>query len=81
LMDLLHLQHTRAVLIPTPGQTEQVYLGARFARMFGFTCIGQHISLPVENEILDAQYPKLNGRNLLEESVAQLLSASSIKAI
>ena len=81
LMDLLHLQHTRAVLIPTPGQTEQVYLGARFERMFGFTCIGQHMSMPVENEILAAQYPKLNDRNLLEESIDQLLSASSPKAI
>jgi hypothetical protein len=80
LMDLLHLKHFRAVLIPTPGQTEQTYLGDRFARMYGFTCIRQSVSFPTEDVIADAQTPKLNTRNLLEESIDGLLAETSQRA-
>lgn len=77
LMDLLHLHHTRAVLIPTPGQTEQAYLADRFARMYGFTHIEQSMKFPNEVEIADARYPKLDSRNFLEESIDDLLDESS----
>lgn len=73
LMDLLHLRHTRAVLIPTPGQTEQSYLGDRFALNYGFTCVGQSRPVPVEDAIKDAWYPQLNLDHLLEESLDELL--------
>lgn len=41
LMDLFELKR-KAILIPTPGQTEQLYLGKLFAEQYGFTTIKQH---------------------------------------
>jgi UDP-N-acetylglucosamine transferase subunit ALG13 len=41
LMDLVALGHTKAILIPTPGQTEQEYLGALFASRGMFICQNQ----------------------------------------
>ncbi|MBC7777641.1 MAG: glycosyltransferase [Phycisphaerae bacterium] len=38
LMDLAALADKKAILIPTPGQTEQEYLGALFARQGIFIC-------------------------------------------
>lgn len=38
LMDLAALGNKKAILIPTPGQTEQEYLGARFAQKGYFIC-------------------------------------------
>ena len=40
LMDLFHLER-KAILIPTPGQTEQSYLGRYFRDNFNFTVISQ----------------------------------------
>lgn len=77
LMDLLHLHHTRAVLIPTPGQTEQAYLADRFARIYGFTLTEQSMVFNEEAEIADARYPKMDSRNFLEESIDGLLDESS----
>ena len=80
LMDLQYLQHARAVLIPTPGQTEQAYLADRFSQMYGFTCIGQSLTLPAEDAITSAQTPKMDYRNLLEESLDDLLVENSQRA-
>lgn len=41
LMDLAILGNKKAILIPTPGQTEQEYLGAFFARQGVFLCQDQ----------------------------------------
>lgn len=40
LMDLFFLER-KAILIPTPGQTEQIYLGKYFQKKFGFQTIHQ----------------------------------------
>lgn len=77
LMDLLHLHHARAVFIPTPGQTEQAYLADRFARMYGFTHVEQGMMFPDEVEIAEAQYPKLDNRDFLEDSIDSLLDEPS----
>jgi hypothetical protein len=39
-LDLAAL-HVRAILVPTPGQPEQEFLGALWADRFGFSCITQ----------------------------------------
>ena len=41
LMDLAVLGNKKAILIPTPGQTEQEYLGERFAAQGHFICQNQ----------------------------------------
>jgi hypothetical protein len=46
LMDLLTLQHSRIVTIPTPGQTEQEYLAAHIFHIYGIRYIQQNESLP-----------------------------------
>lgn len=47
LMDL-HVLNRKALLIPTPGQTEQEYLAHRFQQCFGFTVLNQS-SLTTDN--------------------------------
>ena len=45
-MDLVQLE-TKAILVPTPGQTEQEYLGKYLQEQHLFYCVDQHIfSLP-----------------------------------
>jgi uncharacterized protein (TIGR00661 family) len=47
LMDL-YVMNRKALLIPTPGQTEQEYLAHRFQQRFGFTTLSQSL-LNTEN--------------------------------
>jgi predicted glycosyltransferase len=42
LMDLFHLQHTNCILIPTPGQDEQIYLANYWKEKFGAKVIQQN---------------------------------------
>ena len=41
LMDLHHLQKTNVILVPTPGQTEQVYLANYWKQKFGARVLNQ----------------------------------------
>lgn len=49
IMDLVALKKN-ALLIPTPGQTEQEYLGERMAQKMNFHCLSQH-NLDLEKAI------------------------------
>ncbi|MFM7078953.1 MAG: hypothetical protein ACKOYC_04080, partial [Bacteroidota bacterium] len=41
LMDLAYIKHHKVFFIPTPGQTEQEYLGMMMMDRFGYTCSNQ----------------------------------------
>jgi len=70
LMDLAAVNR-RAILIPTPGQTEQEYLAAHFQKEFGFNVLKQkHIpTIPdvVKKEIEDEKAFEFSGNHTINE--------------
>ena len=60
LMDLLQL-NKNALLIPTPGQTEQIYLANRFEEFFGF--VGMHQN-EISAETIERKMRELNLKNV-----------------
>ena len=78
LMDLVNLQK-KAILIPTPGQTEQEYLANRFFKKGIFYCQNQK-NLDLETALKEGRnftgfQKKEGGENLLKMAVGQLLQA------
>jgi len=75
IMDLVKLG-AKAILIPTPGQTEQEYLGAAFHSAGQFYCCAQD-GFDLEAALLAVVgftgFRLTGGRGLLEEAVAGLL--------
>jgi hypothetical protein len=55
-MDLLQLKRN-ALLIPTPGQTEQIYLAGNFEEHFGFVAIHQNV---ISAEAMERKMRELN---------------------
>ncbi|MBL0343365.1 MAG: hypothetical protein IPP71_22390 [Bacteroidetes bacterium] len=47
LMDLVLLGHQKVVFIPTPGQTEQEYLGALLVEKFNYFLLNQEEKFPI----------------------------------
>ncbi len=76
LMDIFFLKR-KAILIPTPGQTEQVYLGKYFAETFGFKTINQSALKSLDK--LDAKYcNEWKHPNMQSESIFESLFTESI---
>ncbi len=59
LMDLLQLNRN-AILIPTPGQTEQIYLARHFEEHFGFVAMQQN---EISVEAMERKMRELNLKN------------------
>ena len=72
LMDLAHLQHGKVVFIPTPGQTEQEYLGKILSERYGFTRMRQESSFPEENTAKTGSWPHFQDSIYLEQSILQI---------
>lgn len=72
LMDLARLQHGKVVFIPTPGQTEQEYLGKVYEEKYGFTCIQQASSFPAEDSVKTGLWPPLQDAEILKKIISQL---------
>jgi uncharacterized protein (TIGR00661 family) len=72
LMDLMCLNRS-ALLIPTPGQTEQIYLANRFEEFFGFVVMNQNEisikAIEVKLKKLKKEAVLRNFENTLEEVV------------
>ena len=64
LMDLAYLRHQKVVFTPTPGQTEQEYLGNILQEQYGYTCIHQDSSFSLT--------PVCEGRPLPQPTAHQL---------
>jgi uncharacterized protein (TIGR00661 family) len=58
IMDIEKLD-IHAIFIPTPGQTEQEYLGRIFSLKFKYNCLQQH-SIGRLPEIIEKQFDKIN---------------------
>ena len=76
IMDLVHLEK-KAILIPTPGQTEQLYLAKRFFEM-GLYCYQKQETLNLEKALMEVQkykgFPKRKEANqILKKEIEKLL--------
>lgn len=73
IMDLVTLKRS-AILIPTPGQTEQEYLGKKFHDMKMFVCMNQkEIDLTVGFSALERIIPPDTGGNrLLDKGIDEI---------
>lgn len=74
LMDLARLEHEKAIFIPTPGQTEQEYLGKRISENHGYTIIQQK-DFPNSGMICSGSKLPDMQNGLLERCIQGLLSA------
>lgn len=63
LMDLIALQCRKVLLIPTPGQTEQMYLATYFEQHFGYTTTTQQ-QLKLEQDLATTRAATLNFEEL-----------------
>ena len=76
IMDLVRLKK-RAVLVPTPGQTEQEYLGKRLAANGWAICIQQRdFSLTGAQDAADAfsfRWPQEDSAGRLSTAIAEVL--------
>jgi UDP-N-acetylglucosamine:LPS N-acetylglucosamine transferase len=75
-MDLVSLGKP-AILVPTPGQTEQEYLGKLLARHNWFQCIPQHKlsmkSILKVAERINSKIPELQEHDQLNNRIEHLL--------
>ena len=77
IMDLYTI-NKKAILIPTPGQTEQVYLGKFLKERKMYYCLSQkHFKLneAINNSIDYYPENKFNSDNILEKEIEKLFSA------
>lgn len=74
IMDLIALKKT-ALLIPTPGQTEQEYLGKRMEQRMNFPCLNQNnLNLKKSiSEFIDQEISFNTDDQLLETAMKELL--------
>ncbi len=75
LMDLAFITHTNTVFVPTPGQTEQEYLGLLMRNRFGYSCIHQD-SFPKEHEVCHGKELSPPSSQPLEDCIDMLLQVA-----
>ena len=70
-MELISL-HTSALLIPTPGQTEQEYLGKLYPKRGLFHCVSQYKLDLLRDLEIAREYPGITWKCSTEESVQRV---------
>jgi hypothetical protein len=75
LMDLAFLRHALAVFIPTPGQTEQEYLGKLLSEQYGYTCLHQDSNFSSHKAVAGHELPRPDSQ-LLATCISKLLQTN-----
>ncbi|HEX5001111.1 MAG TPA: glycosyl transferase family 28 [Bacteroidia bacterium] len=64
LMDLYSMNHSRTILIPTPGQTEQEYLASYWNKQFGFNVLSQKSFAWDKTDLGTKAFPAFDNRSI-----------------